>query len=284
MDLTPILTYAKEHELTLFDHAVMTKDGIAELFTGMGNPLNNSYSVTKCFAAAAIGFLWDEKKIGLDEPVTDVLKGEFDSAAAGWEKVLVRHALGHTMGISNGYLDIDTEDIFSYGTDDFLTYAFSAPIEHAPGAHYCYSDAAYYIVSRLVERRSGEKLDEFLMRKLLNPLRVQEAAFSRCPRNHPIGATGMYIRARDMVKLGYVYSQRGAWENRQLLSEAWVQIEENEGFNFTETAVKGVYAKGGMRGQKLLYSPEKGYAAAWHSYCTDGRSRGLVECTCALLE
>ena len=284
MDLSPVLAYTKEHQLTLFDHAVMTKDGISELVTGMGNPLNNSYSVAKCFAAAAVGFLWDEGKIGLDEPVTDVLKGEYDSAAPGWEKVLVRHALGHTMGIGCGYLDIDTEDIFSYGTDDFLTYAFSAPITHTPGEHYCYSDAAYYIVSRLVERRSGEKLDEFLMHRLLMPLRVQEAAFSRCPRNHPIGATGLYIRSRDMVKLGYVYCRRGAWEGRQLLSEAWVRIEEQEAFNFKETSVKGVYAKGGMRGQMLLYSPGGEYAAAWHSYCTDGRSRGLVECTCALLE
>ncbi len=284
MDLSPVLMYAKEHQLTLFDHAVMTKEGIFELFTAMGNPVNNSYSITKCFAAAAIGFLWDEGKIGLNEPVTDVLKGEFDFAAPGWEQVQVRHALGHTMGIESGYLDIDTEDIFTYGTDDFLTYAFSKPVVYAPGEHYCYSDAAYYIVSRLAEKRSGEKLDEFLMRRLLNPLHVQEAAFSRCPRSHPIGATGLYIRARDMVKLGYVYCQRGAWEGQQLLSEAWVHTEEQEGFNFKETSVKGVYAKGGMLGQNLLYSPGKGYAAAWHSYCTDGRSRGLTECTCALLE
>lgn len=283
MELHPVLNYAKERQLILFDHAVMTAEGIAELFTGMGNPLNNSYSVAKCFAAAAIGFLWDEGKIGLDERVTDVLKGEFDSAASGWEKVTVRHALGHKMGIDSGFLDIDTEDIQTYGTDDFLTYAFSVPIVHEPGTHYCYSDAAYYIVSRMVERRSGEKLDEFLTRRLLNPLHVQEAAFSRCPRCHPMGATGLYIRARDMVKLGYVYCQRGAWEGKQLLSEQWVQVEEKESFNF-EQALPGVYAKGGMRGQMLLYSPEGGFAAAWHSYCTDRRSAGLVECTCRLFD
>jgi CubicO group peptidase (beta-lactamase class C family) len=80
-------------------------------------------------------------------------------------------------------------------------------------------------VSRLVERRSGEKLDEFLMRKLLMPLKVQEAAFSRCPRNHPMGATGLYIRSRDMVKLGYLYALRGAWEGEQLLSEKWIEEE-----------------------------------------------------------
>ncbi len=283
MDLQAVQAYVDKHQITLFDHAVMTKDGIAELFTGKGNPLNNSYSVTKCFASAAIGLLWDEGRIGLDEPVAKVLKGEYDGTGdPKWEKVLVRHALGHTMGIGSGYLDIDVEDIYTYGTDDFLQYAFSAPLPFTPGEHYCYSDAAYYIVSRLVERRAGEKLDEFLMRRLLVPLRVQEAAFSRCPRNHPIGATGLYIRARDMVKLGYLYSQRGAWEGKQLLSEKWVEEEEKQLFTFENAPVDGVFCKAGMRGQMLLYSPSKGYAAGWHTYTTDGRSSGLLQCTCSL--
>ena len=285
MNLQPIQEYVDKHQVILFDHAVMTSNGITELFTGKGNPLNNSYSVTKCFASAAIGLLWDEGKIGLDEPVTEVLKGEFEGTGdPKWEKVLVRHALGHTMGISRGYLDIDVEDIYAYGTDDFLEYAFSASLPYEPGEHYCYSDAAYYIVSRLVERRAGEKLDEFLMRRLLLPLRVQEAAFSRCPRNHPIGATGLYIRARDMVKLGYLYSQRGAWEGKQLISAQWVQLEESQQFSFEKAPVDGVFCKAGMRGQMLLYSPAKGYAAGWHSYTTDGRCHGLLPCTCRLFE
>lgn len=285
MDLQSIQAYVDSYQVTLFDHAVMTKEGITELFTGKGNPLNNSYSVTKCFASAGIGLLWDEGKIGLDEPVTDVLKGEFDGTAdPKWNRVLVRHALGHTMGIEKGFLDIDVEDIYTYGTDDFLQYAFSANLPFEPGEHYCYSDAAYYIVSRLVEKRAGEKLDEFLMRRLLLPMRVQEAAFSRCPRNHPIGATGLYIRARDMVKLGYLYSQRGAWEDKQLLSEKWVETEETCAFTFGKSPVDGVFSKGGMRGQMLLYSPTKNYAAAWHTYSVDSRSKGLLQCTCQLFE
>lgn len=285
MDLTAIQTYVDKHQVTLFDHAVMTKDGISELVTGKGNPLNNSYSVTKCYASAAIGLLWQEGKIGLDEPVVDVLRGEYDGYAdPNWEKVLVRHALGHTMGIDKGYLDIDVEDIYTYGTDDFLTYAFSVPLPHEPGSHYRYSDGAYYIVSRLVERRSGEKLDEFLMRRLLYPMKVQEAAFSRCPRNHPMGATGLYIRSRDMVKLGYLYALRGAWEGEQLLSEKWIEEEEKNEFSFGKSSVEGVFGKGGMCGQMLLYSPAKQYAAAWHTYTTDGRDKGLFECTCRLLE
>lgn len=285
MDFSAIRAYARQHQLTLFDHAVMTKAGLSELCTGLGNPANNSYSVTKCFAAAALGILWDEGKIGLDEPILDVLRGEYTPPAdSGWEKVLVRHALGHTMGIDKGYLDIDVEDIYQYGTQDFLQFALSAPLPHEPGSHYCYSDAAYYIVSRLVGRRAGEKMDEFLMRRLLLPLQVQEAAFSRCPHHHPLGATGLYIRARDMVKLGYLYALRGKWAGRQLISEKWIEQEETRHFSFHPAAAPGVFCKGGMRGQMLLYSPGKQYAAAWHCFDENGRSRELLACTVNILE
>lgn len=285
MDMNIFRQYADEHQITLFDHAVMTPEGISELFTGKGNPANNSYSVTKCFASAAIGLLWDEGKIDLDEPICDVLRGEFDRLGdERWKDVRVRHALGHTMGIDRGYLDIDVEDIYSYGTEDFLQYALSVPLPYAPGTHYCYSDAAYYIVSRLVSRRAGEKMDEYLMRKLLLPMRVQEAAFSRCPKNHPIGATGLYIRARDMVKLGYLYSQRGMWEGRRLISEEWIRIEEENGFSFGKGPVDGVFCKWGMLGQMLLYSSSGNYAAAWHSYSPDDCCSGLLPFTCELLE
>lgn len=284
-DLSKIHAFMEDKDINLFSYAVMNRDGIFEINPNRANPLNNSYSCTKSFAATAIGLLWDENRIGLDEPVTEVLKGEYDCFKdPRWEKVLVRHALSHTMGIDKGYLDIDVEDIFTYGTDDFLTYAFSASLPHEPGAHYQYSDAAFYIVSRLVSRRAGEKLDEYLMRKLLYPMRVQEAAFSRCPKGHPIGATGLYIRSRDMVKLGYLYANGGEIYGNKLLSEKWIRTDQENGFAFQKTGVEGVYGKGGMLGQFLMYSPEKRYACAWHTYTTDDRLNGLITLTAEVME
>ncbi len=284
-DLNKIQAFITERDVNLFSYAAINEEGIFEIKTKRGNPCNNSYSCTKSFAATAIGLLWDENKIGLDEPVTEVLKGEYDGFKdPKWEKVLVRHALSHTMGIDKGYLDIDVEDIFTYGTDDFLTYAFSVDLPHEPGAHYQYSDAAFYIVSRLVSRRAGEKMDEYLMRKLLYPMKVQEAAFSRCPKNHPMGATGLYIRSRDMAKLGWLYANGGMFKGKRLLSEEWIKADQEYGFAFQKTAVDGVLGKGGMCGQFLMYSPEKHYACAWHTHTGDDRLKGLVTLSSEVME
>lgn len=285
IDLQSVKSFIQEKDVNLFSYAVMSEGEITELNLNRANPLNNSYSCTKSFAATAIGLLWDEGKIGLDEPITEVLKGEYDGFKdPKWEKVLVRHTINHTMGIDKGYLDIDVEDIYSYGTDDFLTYALSADLPHEPGTHYQYSDASFYIASRLVSRRAGEKLDEYLMRKLLYPMRVQEAAFSRCPKNHPMGATGLYIRSSDMVKLAYLYANGGEIYGKKLLSEDWIRIDQENGFAFQKTGIDGVYGKGGMLGQFIMYAKDARSAAAWHSYTTDGRLAGFVELSANLLK
>lgn len=280
MDLSFIGEFAEKNNITLFSYAVQTEKGIYEYVSGKGNPLNDSYSVTKAFAATAVGLLYDEGKIDPDERVVEILKDEgIRYADKKWEKVCVKHALKHTMGIDKGYLDVDVENIFDYGTDDFLKVLFDKELAYEPGTHEAYSDAAYYLISRVVEARAGERLDEYLMHKLLYPMKVREAAFSRCPRNHAIGATGLFIRSSDMVKLGYLYVNDGVWEGKRLLSSEWVKKERENCFAFHPTAQEGIYGKGGMCGQMLLFSPEKKYACAWHSYSPDGKAGMLMKLT-----
>ena len=262
--------------VNLYDFALMTDEGIEEIHTQPCNPCNNSYSVTKAFIATAAGMLWEKGKLDLDRPVTRFFP-DYAPTDENWNRVTTRHALTHTMGIESGYLDIDVEDIYTYGTEDFMEVVFRKPLPHAPGSHYCYSDAAYYLASRVVEEAAGERTDAFLMRELLLPLKTQEAAFSCCPGNHIIGATGLYIRARDMVKLGWLYANGGKYEERQVISERWIAEEEKGNLAFTSCGKGDARGKGGMCGQMLMFSKEKRFAAAWHSFTADGRLKGLNE-------
>ena len=84
------------------------------------------------------------------------------------------------------------------------------------------SDAAYYLVSRLVSHLAGERTSDYLNRKLFQPLKVREVAWSCCPHNYPIGATGLYLSAYDMVKLPALYLEGGMWDGKRVLSQAWI--------------------------------------------------------------
>ncbi len=278
INLSPVKEYVQAQNLKLFGFSVMTDEGIHSYEPGNGNPLNNSYSVTKSYTATAIGMLWEKGLLSLDEPIVDILKGEgIRYQDKNWEKVTVRHALSHKMGIARGYLDIDVEDIYAYGTTDFLEVAFREPLPHAPGDFYRYSDAAYYLLSRVFAARAKEKMDNFLMRELLVPMRVREAAWSRCPMHYPMGATGLYIRSSDMVKLGYLYANGGIYDGKRLLSEEWIREDQSSQFAFQKANDQGLLGKGGMLGQMLVYSPSGRYAAAWHSYGGDKHAKALTE-------
>lgn len=265
----------RRRAINLYDFALITGAGLEEISIQPCNACNNSYSVTKAFIATAAGILWERGQLDLDEPVTEILKG-YKPADDKWRRVTTRQALSHTMGIGRGYLDIDVEDIYSYGTEDFLEVVFREPLPYDPGTHEKYSDAAYYLASRVVEAAAGESADSFLMREIMLPMKIQEAAWSRCPMNHPIGATGLYIRARDMAKLGWLYANGGVYEGKKLLSGRWLAEEKRGGLAFRPCGKGDARGKGGMYGQMLMFSEEKGFAAAWHSFTTDRRTDGLT--------
>lgn len=122
---------------------------------------------------------------------------------------------------------------------------------------------------------SGEKLDDFLRPRLLMPLHVREAAFSKCPMGYPIGATGMYVRTEDMAKLGEVYQNGGTFEGKHLLSKEWVELVFEREYELAKME-NGGHCKGGMNGQMLYLSPH-GRVIAWQSYDPEGKGNTLME-------
>ena len=79
---------------------------------------------------------------------------------------------------------------------------------------------------------------------------------------HAMGATGLYIRTEDMVKLGEVYRTGGLYQGRRILSEEWVRIVRERVYELSPKA-GGAVGKGGMRGQMLAITDRR--VIAWHA-------------------
>ena len=108
-------------------------------------------------------------------------------------------------------------------------------------------------------------LSDLLRPVLMDLMRFKEYAWSVCPKGYSMGATGLYLRTEDMVKLGMVYVNKGMWKDKRVLSEEWVDIVIKNGYEFTSLG-DDWYGKGGMRGQLLMFNIKKGKAIACHSY------------------
>ncbi len=241
------------------------------------NRCNNSYSVAKAFVMTALGFLRDEGRFNVSDPIiqyfSDKLPGNIDPK---WQSVTVEHVITHRIGFDCGFLDIDTDDIQAYLTDDYLQLVFEHPLVYTPGEHSQYSDAAYYLLSRLVTALSQEKLDTFLLKRLLRPMQFTEVAWSRCPREYPIGATGLYISTEDMLKLGMLYLNDGIYQGVRYVSRQWVEKAITCDYELHSMSAGGWIGKGGMYGQAVVFHRGKHFAAAWHGHDKNGCNKSVL--------
>ena len=233
------------------------------------NPCQDTYSVAKAFTVTAVGLLVDRGLLSVDETVTAILAEECpEDYHPYWDDTTVHMVLLHQLGLPGNCLDIDAQDAREFGSD-YLRYMMTHPLSCPAGGELCYTDAAYYLLSRIVEKRSGMKLDDFLWRELFEPLGFREAAWSHCPLGHAMGATGLYIRVEDMAKLGWLYLNGGVWKDRRILSQAWVDTVIENGYELRPKGVGKAYSKGGMYGQMLLVIPEENRVVAWQAFGKD---------------
>lgn len=238
------------------------------------NPNCNCYSVAKAFTVTAIGILYDRGLLTPETLVTEILyeylPADIDDK---WNKVTIHNLLLHKVGFGCGILDIDSEDASVYPTTDYLKIVFSTKLKYEPGTTHQYTDASYYVLSRVVAKISGMDLKDFLRPILMDTMKFKELAWSICPQGYSIGATGLYIRTEDMVKLGILYLNKGIWMGERIISEKWVDLVISSGYEFKYIG-NGWYAKGGMCGQFLMFNYNLGKALACHSY--DDRVRSTM--------
>lgn len=268
---------AEQYNFNLYDAVLIDNGKMYRYEHSSANLANNGYSTAKMFTATAIGRLYDEKKLKLDDKIYDILKDEIHTdVSEEWKKVTVEHALAHKMGIDRGFLDTDAERISQYPTNDLLTLSFQRDIVHTPGAHYQYSDGAYYILSRVVSKLSSEKMDCYLGKMLFNDLGFDEFCWNTCSKGYPTGGTGVYCRTYDMAKLGYVYLNHGEYEGKRVLSQEWVSLAKEKELGVVRCENKS-YGKTGAHGQMIAFCDETQKVIAFHAFqCENYDFRGAA--------
>ena len=268
--------------------AISTTDGI-KVASIRNTNAQNTYSVSKVFCVTAIGMLYDEGKIDpMRDTIGSIFKEEIKAYgidANKWSKVTVHDVLRHRAGFTQGgLLDIDADPGLMNKHDDFLkvvlnynlsTYNRDNTIENFGNiANRKYTDAAYYLISRVVAKVSGQKLDVYLKSRLFDIADFKDYKITKCPQGHPIGATQFYLRPDDVVKLGRIYLNGGTYNGKRIISQEWVNLVIK--YSYELASGYNGYGKGGMRGQYLYVNFEHNVAVAWLSE-TDGGTSALYD-------
>ncbi len=174
------------------------------------------YSLTKSFTSSAVGMLIDDGKLNLHDKVLDFFPEyapEEPSTNLKNMRVhdLIRMATGHQNEVS------------LYSSDEPWAKSFLAhPVPHIPGTHFVYNTPSTYMLSAIVQRVSGMTTEDYLTPRLFKPLGIKNPLWQKSPQGESIGGTGLSLVTEDLAKLGQLYLQKGRWNDRQILSEEWV--------------------------------------------------------------
>jgi len=126
-------------------------------------------SLTKVVATTtAVMQLVEQGKVRLNDAVAKYLP-EF--AQNGKEDIMVRQLLMHYSGLEP---DLDLKTPWE-GKETAYRMAFAETPQQAPGSGFVYSDINFITLGALVERVSGETLDEYAARHIFAPLKMMHA-------------------------------------------------------------------------------------------------------------
>ncbi|MBC8076917.1 MAG: serine hydrolase [Chloroflexales bacterium] len=181
------------------------------------------YSLSKSFAASAIGLLAAEGRLSLDD---DVLRFFPDDAPPVIGPHLAAMRVRDLLTMSTGH-DVDPTDKAGEMTnraDGNWTKGFLAqPVAYAPGTHFVYNSGATYMLSAIVQAVTGDTLLRYLEPRLLAPMGIAGATWETCPRGINVGGWGLSITTDAIARFGQLYLQDGVWQGRRILPAGWVE-------------------------------------------------------------
>jgi CubicO group peptidase (beta-lactamase class C family) len=154
------------------------------------------YSMTKPIASTALMMLYQEGRFQMSDPLSKYIP-EFanlrvlrtpdapldDTVAAAHAPTMqdaMRHTAGFTHGIDTDAFDAQYTKANVFGLDVTLAEMMSRlskiPLRYQPGTKFAYS-VGPDVQARLVEVLSGMSFDEFLQKRLFDPLGMKDAGF-----------------------------------------------------------------------------------------------------------
>jgi len=174
------------------------------------------YSVSKTFLAIAAGFAEAEGLLSRDERLVDVFPEAADVAGPRAARITVEDCLRMSTGHHT-----DTLDSFGGRGEESVAVFLGAEPEQEPGSWFMYHNGASRVLALAVQRRTGERLVDYLRPRLLDPVGIRQAVWTRWA-GADLGFSGLHISMESIARLGLLLLQDGAWEGRQVLPDGWV--------------------------------------------------------------
>jgi D-alanyl-D-alanine carboxypeptidase len=206
-------------------------------------------SIGKQFTSAAILRLVDERKLGLDDPITKHLPG----LPASWEQATIRQLLSHTSGIPS-HTSLDDSDAklmpLKHTPQQLIDLVRDVPLKNEHGTKFRYNNMGCVLLGRIIETVSGMSYPDYLEQKLLKPLSLRNSGYD--DGREVVGQLAQdYSDGPDAVLKGRLVDMSNAYAAGAMYSTvddlfAWQQMLMS-GKVLSPASLTAMFADGGHR-------------------------------------
>ncbi len=184
-----------------------------------------SFSMSKSVLSLLVGCAIDDGYLrSVDQPVTDLVP---ELARYGFDSVTLRHLLQMTSGIDYEENDFPLGiHVRFYYTDRLEEEILKLRLREPAGSRFLYKSGDAFLLTLALNRALGQKsVTRYMQERVWNPLGMEyEGAWSIDHTPGGLEKTGCCLAAtaRDFAKIGQLYLNKGAWNGRRIVPEAWV--------------------------------------------------------------
>ena len=155
---------------------------------------------------------------------------------------------------------------------DWTQYIVDLPLAEAPGTRYRYCNYDPFLLSVIIQDKTGSYAFAFAKKYIFNPLGISDIGWGSNPQGITLGYGELFMRPHDMAKFGFLYMNRGLWDGNRIISSRWIKastmkhVDSNlmEGYGYHWwIASQGIYISAGNKGQFIMVAPEKNFVTVF---------------------
>lgn len=222
-----------------------------------GTELHSLQSVSKTVTSILIGIAKDEGfPIHLDSAILPLFSDyDIDMKDELKMSITLRDLLTMQSGISwdesSSYADDSLNNCTAMELkEDWIQYVLDRPMDTIPGTKFVYNSGVTMLLGKILSMASGQRVDKWAEQKLFNPLGITDYYWKKTPLGEVDTEGGLYLKAHDFARIGYMVLQHGKWGDQQIVSADWLKQSVQP---------------------SVVFNDEQGYGFQWWLDLEDGK-------------
>ncbi len=196
-----------------------------------GEP-HRMYSSSKSVTSLAVGKLYDNGLIRLDDKIADYFPDKLPENPSPYTMAAtIRDLLMMaTQNNENSYNNHDADWIWTF---------FNSRANHMPGSIFQYDTAATTVLCALVKRLTGKEFYEYLAPEF-DVIGISPGIDCiEYPGGGAWGGSGLLISTRDYAKITLLCQRMGDWNGRRLISEKYMRAATSKQIDISHESRAG---------------------------------------------